>query len=150
MKNVFDASVTNEIIERINNLDNSSKGLWGKMDVAQMLAHCCVTYEFIYTDKHPKPNAFNRFILKTFVKKAVVGDKPYKKNSPTAPAFLIKEPKEFNSEKERLIDYITKTQELGSEHFNNKESHSFGVLTLKEWNTMFYKHLDHHLTQFGV
>jgi len=150
MKNVFSADVTKEITERINNLDKNSKGLWGKMEVGQMLAHCCVPYEFIYTDKHPKPTGIKKILLKLFVKKAVVGDKPYKKNSPTAPAFLIKDSRDFSVEKKRLTDYIKKTQELGGEHFNNKESHSFGVLSLKEWNTMFYKHLDHHLTQFGV
>ena len=41
-------------------------------------------------------------------------------------------------------------QELGVSYFENKESHSFGRLTIKEWNNMFYKHLEHHLTQFGV
>jgi len=40
--------------------------------------------------------------------------------------------------------------ELGEAHFDKKESHSFGVLTKGEWDTMFYKHLDHHLGQFGV
>ena len=41
-------------------------------------------------------------------------------------------------------------QQLGEAHFDNKESHSFGKLNINEWNTMFYKHLDPHLTQFGV
>jgi len=49
-----------------------------------------------------------------------------------------------------LIDYIEKTQQLGETHFDNKESHSFGRLTETEWNIMMYKHLNHHLNQFGV
>jgi len=44
----------------------------------------------------------------------------------------------------------TPTQKFGSARFEGKESHSFGKLTSKEWNNMFYKHLNHHLTQFGV
>ena len=56
----------------------------------------------------------------------------------------------FETEKARLIDYIEKTQQLGEAHFDNKESHSFGVLTKTEWNNMFYKHLNHHLNQFKV
>ena len=80
----------------------------------------------------------------------VVGKKPYKKNSRTAPAFLIKEEKDFEAEKNRIINYIEKTQQLGATHFQNKESHSFGRLTETEWNIMMYKHLDHHLRQFGV
>ena len=150
MKNVFNQNDTAEIINRINKLTPDTKGLWGKMAVAQMLAHCNVSYELVYEDKHPKPNAFMKFILKTFVKKKVVNEEPYKHNNPTAPAFIIKDDKDFNAEKNRLINYINKSRELGEAYFDNKESHSFGKLTKTEWNNMFSKHLDHHLKQFGV
>ncbi len=150
MKNIFTNEVTQEIIGRINKLSPDSQPLWGKMSVGQMLAHCNVTYETVYTDKHPKPNAISRFFIKLFAKSAVVGDKPYPKNGRTAPYFLITEPKEFEAEKKRLVDYIVQTQELGEAHFDQKESLSFGPLSSKEWNNLFYKHLDHHLRQFGV
>jgi len=150
MNNVFDLNDTKEIIERINNLHETSKPQWGKMNVAQMLAHSNVTYECVYDTVHPKPNGVKKILFKLFVKPVVVGEKPYKKNSPTAPFFVIEDERDFSKEKKRLIDYITKTQELGSEHFNNKESLSFGPLSTKEWNTLFYKHLNHHLTQFNV
>jgi hypothetical protein len=39
---------------------------------------------------------------------------------------------------------------MGADAFEGKESNSFGKLTASEWNIMMYKHLDHHLTQFGV
>jgi hypothetical protein len=84
------------------------------------------------------------------VKKKVVTELPYQHNGQTAPAFIIKEDKNFENEKVRLINYITKTKELGEKHFDNKKSHSFGILSKTEWSNMFYKHLDHHLTQFGV
>jgi len=150
MKNVFKINDSNEIINRINNLTPSTQGRWGKMTVAQMLAHCNVTYELVYTDKHPKPSGLMKFILKFMVKQSVVGEKPYKKNMRTGPQFLVAEDKNFEEEKQRLIDYITKTQELGEGHFDNKESHSFGKLKKDEWNNLFYKHLNHHLSQFGV
>lgn len=150
MKNIFKKEITNEVIKRINDLSPKTQAVWGKMSVAQMLAHCCVTYEMIYTEKHKKPNAFAKLMLKLFVKNVVVSDKPYAKNGRTAPQFIISDEKEFESEKKRLIDFIIKTQELGEQYFNGKESHSFGKLTITEWNNLFYKHLDHHLTQFGV
>ena len=150
MKNIFDKKVCDELIDRINKLDHTTTAEWGKMDVAQMLAHCCVTYEMVYEDIHPKPNALKRFVLKLLVKPIVTGEKPYKKNSRTAPQFLISDEKVFQNEKERLINYINKTQELGESHFDHKDSHSFGPLTKEEWNNMFYKHLDHHLKQFGT
>lgn len=150
MKSVFNPADTAELTARINRLTPASKGLWGKMSVSQMLAHCNVTYEMVYENKHPKPNPLLKLVLKLLVKDKVVSEKPYKKNTRTAPAFLVKDDKDFDKEKERLIGYIHKTQRLGAGHFDGKESHSFGPLTKTEWNNMLYKHLDHHLTQFGV
>ena len=150
MKNIFETKVTDEVIGRINKLNATSTPQWGKMSVAQMLAHCNVMYELVYDNKHKKPNPLMKFILKTFVKKAVVGETPYKQNGQTAPFFIVKEDKLFDVEKKRLVDYINRTQQLGDAHFDHKESHSFGVLTKSEWNIMFYKHLDHHLRQFNV
>lgn len=150
MKNVFDPLVCSQLIGRIENLSPESNPVWGKMNAAQMLAHCCVTYEFIFENKHRKPNRFKKLLLKTFVKKYVVSSIPYKVNSRTAPEFIIADEKDFQNEKERLINFIKKVQELGPSYFENRESFSFGKLTIRQWNNMFYKHLDHHLHQFSV
>lgn len=150
MKNIFQPEVTAEIIDRINRLTPTTPQLWGKMNVVQMLAHCNVTYEMVYDNIHPKPGAFVKFLLKTLAKNKVVSEKPYSKNNPTGPQFIIKDERNFEKEKARLIEYLHKTQQLGENHFDGKESHSFGVLNKTEWNNMFYKHLDHHLSQFGV
>lgn len=151
IKNVFNSEESSLLIERIQKLSLESKALWGKMNVAQMLAHCNVTYEMVYEPtKHPKQNALIRFLIKTFVKKAVVGENSYPKNSRTAPQFIIADKREFEIEKARLIAFIEKTQQLGEKHFEGLDSHSFGPLKAKEWNNMFYKHLDHHFEQFGV
>ena len=150
LPNVFTKEIAEQIIGRINQLTPQSKAQWGKMSVSQMLAHCNVTYEMVYENKHPKPNFFMSFILKTFIKKIVTSETPYKHNSQTAPAFIIKDEKNFDMEQKRLIDFVGKTQQLGASIFDNKLSHSFGPLNKIEWNNMFYKHLDHHLSQFGV
>ncbi|MDO5978721.1 DUF1569 domain-containing protein [Flavivirga spongiicola] len=150
MKNIFDLNETNTVIARINKLESSTPQLWGKMSVDKMLAHCNVTYELALENIHPKPNGFKKALLKLFVKPLVVNEKPYKKNSRTAPEFLITDSKNFETEKERLINYLKKTQDLGGVYFDNRESHSFGKLSEQEWNNMFYKHIDHHLNQFGV
>jgi hypothetical protein len=150
MKNIFAPKTTNELIARINALNPYTPARWGKMTVDQMLAHSIVAYDMAYTDKYPKPNAFMRFMLKTFVKNGVVNETPYPKNSRTAPAFIISDHRNFEKEKNRLISYLEQTKDLGSQHFEGKESLSFGPMSAGEWNNLFYKHLDHHLTQFGV
>lgn len=150
MKNLFTEKDTQETLKRIDSLTENSKPNWGKMSVGQMLSHCSVTYEMVFTDKHKKPNLFLKLILKTFIKKAVVSEKPYPKNGKTSPQFLITDKKDFLKEKEKLKNYMKQTQKLGESYFEGKESNSFGKLTAVEWNAMFYKHLNHHLTQFGV
>lgn len=150
LPNIFTSEVTNGLISRINHLSPDSTPAWGKMSVDQMLAHCNVTYEMAFENKHPKPNPLMKLIMKAFIKNVVVSEKPYKRNSQTAPAFIIKDARNFEIEKSRLIAYLQKTLELGEEHFDGKESLSFGHLNSTEWNNMFYKHLDHHLTQFNV
>jgi len=150
MKNSFSEHDTAEFISRIDKLTPTTNPIWGKMDVAKMMAHCNVTYELEYENIHPKPKGFVKLMLKIFVKNAVVGQKPYKKNGQTGSPFIIKDSRDFETEKKRLVDYLNKTQQLGENYFERKESHSFGVLTAQEWSTMFSKHLDHHLTQFGV
>ena len=40
MKNLFEGETVDEIVSRIDKLQPTSQRYWGKMDVAQMLAHC--------------------------------------------------------------------------------------------------------------
>jgi len=149
--NIFDREVSDEIIARLNTLTPESQRQWGKMSVDQMLAHCNVAYECIYEpDKHPKPKFPMSLVLKYIVAPFVVGEKPPKKNSPTGPQFIISDAREFEKERTQLIEYINVTRGLGAEYFDGKESHSFGVLNKTQWSNMLYKHLDHHLQQFGA
>lgn len=151
LPNIFTKPVTDSVINRINQLQPGTVPNWGKMNAGQVLAHCNVQYEMVYEpEKFPAPNFLMRFVLKTFIKKAVTSTTPYKHNSQTAPAFIIKGERDFELEKNRLIGFIHKTQELGENNFDQKKSISFGALSKNEWNNLFYKHLDHHLTQFGV
>lgn len=150
MKNLFDKIDLQTTIDRINKLTPESKRQWGKMNVSQMLAHVNVAYDMAHTDKYPKSGTFKTFMLKLFVKNAVVGQKPYPKNARTAPEFVIANERDFKAEKKILVDYLHQTQSLGAAYFEGKQSNSFGPLTTQEWNTLFSKHLDHHLTQFGV
>jgi hypothetical protein len=150
MQNIFEPDVVADLTRRIHQLTPATTPHWGRMTVDQMLAHCNVSYEMVYDGIHAKPGALTRLLLKLFVKNAVVGPKPYPRNSPTAAVFKIVGAKEFVRERDRLIAYIHRVQQDGEEAFEGRESHSFGPLSSTEWNVLFYKHLHHHLTQFGV
>jgi Protein of unknown function (DUF1569) len=151
IEDMFNSQGKEKIVSRLNALTPNSKALWGKMSVGQMLAHCNVAYEIVHeTGKHAPPGFIDKFFARLFAKGTVIGDKPYQQSSPTAPMFIIKDPKDFESEKARLIAYISKTFEQGATHYDGLENMTFGTLSAKQWNTLFSKHLDHHLRQFGV
>lgn len=107
-KNLFNEQESQAAVSRINALTSETQPEWGKMSVAQMMAHCNVAYELVYTDKHPKPGSFQKFMIKLFAKNVVVGPKPYKRNARTAPMFMITDEREFETEKKRLVDHIQK------------------------------------------
>jgi hypothetical protein len=151
LPNIFSEEVTDSILKRIDQINSNTKPLWGKMTAAQMLAHCCVPYEYVYEpEKYKKPNFLIRLILKSFVKKGVTNEVPYQKNIKTGPDFIKTGSYDFSAEKSRLNSFLRKSQQDGVKFFDGRESFSFGKLNVTEWNNMFYKHLDHHLRQFGV
>jgi hypothetical protein len=154
MDNIFDRATCDAHIARLNKLTADTRPQWGKMSAAQMVAHVSKAYEMVcdpnYAATHKRPNGVVRFLLKTFLKPIVVGPKPYKPNSGTAPDFVVKDQRDLEVERKRLIAYINQVQAWGAKHFEGKDNHSFGVMTAQEWNVLFAKHLDHHLRQFGV
>lgn len=119
--NIFEAGVSESIVDRIEQLKPSSQPQWGKMNAGQMLAHLNVAYDMETGALPVNNNFFVRWMLKTFVKNSVVGDQPYKKNSRTAPAFLITEERDFMAEKTKLIDHIQRVKNLGPLHYDGKK-----------------------------
>jgi hypothetical protein len=129
MKNIFDSSTIAEFESRI----------------AQINLH-----EYVFNERQDAPPLFMRWMLHLFFKTSMVYDVPYKPNTPTAPMFIKKEQYDIAAEKNRLIAYLRKVGELGEASFEGKKQISLGVLTAKEWNGLLFKHLDHHLRQFGA
>ena len=148
--NTFDPVTTAQTLNRLDKLTNNTKPLWGKMNAAQMMAHLSVPYDIVYGKRISNQSFFTKLMLKMFVKKIVVGDKPYAKNSRTSPDFIIADERDFEKEKALLTANIKETEAKGVAYFEGRDSGAFGPLTSQEWSVQFYKHLDHHFSQFGV
>ena len=151
MINMYSQEGIQDIVTRINMLKSNALPLWGRMNASQMLAHCNIAYQYVFEpEKFEKPNFIKRFILKKAIKKFVLSENPYPRNSRTSLEFIITDFRDFDSEKQKLIDNILKVQKLGDTFFEQKENLSFGKLSAKEWNILFSKHIEHHLKQFNV
>lgn len=149
MNYLFDEKESSNIISRINKLSADSKPLWGKMNVSQMMAHCQAPILVSIGQMKLKRNIFGMLFGK-MAKKIVVGDKPYKRGLPTTPSFIVKDQRDFNKEKERLIELVKKFSSDGPEGLTKDPHPFFGVMSVDDWNKSQWKHLDHHLQQFGV
>jgi len=147
MQSIFNNDSQNEILRRIDNLNEDTLPLWGKMSIGQMAHHCQAPLNIMMQKKDYglKPN----WIVKTFFKKSLYNDKPWRKNLPTAPPLKVLENRGFKKEKEQLVDLIKELHK----HKNKTDWQShpiFGEFTALQWGQMQYKHLDHHLKQFGA
>lgn len=148
---LYDPAVVAGCAARLGALTPATRPQWGKMNATQMLAHCNVAYEMVYGEGgHRKPNAFARLLLWLLIKPAAVSEKPYPRHARTGPQFVITDERDFERERQRLIAYLERSCGHGAAWFEGRVSDSFGPLTATQWNNLLGKHLEHHLTQFGV
>jgi hypothetical protein len=77
-------------------------------------------------------------------------ERPFGKNSPTAPNLVISDQRQFDAEKQRLLQIIDRFVDGGPQACTDHPHQFFGKLTPDEWGRLMYKHLDHHLRQFGA
>ena len=149
MKNLFERETVNEILSRIDKLQPTSAAQWGKMNVAQMLAHCSAAMDMA-SGRLDIPRAFIGRVLGPIFKPIYTNEKPFSKNSPTAKELVCSENGDFFREREQLRSKVQQFFEGGQVQCTRHPHPFFGKLTAPEWSRGSYKHLDHHLRQFGA
>jgi hypothetical protein len=149
MKNTFNQGDIDEIIARIGQLSSESTALWGKMNVAQMLAHCTTALEMASGKINP-PRVFIGRILGPLFKSIYYNDKSFGKDSPTDKLLVVADERNFILEKDKLLQIIADFHKGGEEQCTSHPHSFFGEFTPAQWGVGMYKHLDHHLRQFGV
>jgi hypothetical protein len=149
MKTVFNQQDYQEINARLNKLTAESKAQWGKMEVAQMMAHCGEALK-VAAGEVKRPRLFIGYILGPIFKKMMTNEVPYKQGIQTDPHFIVSDKRDFAAEKEKLSTNLKRFSEGGEKNATTHKHPFFGTFQQKDWGRIVYKHLDHHLTQFGV
>lgn len=147
--NLFDKEAYETVLARINSLTPETSRQWGKMSVNQMLAHLKVAFR-VPLSETPLPRIFLGRLIGGFIKSQLYNEKPYGKGLPTAPEFIIKNEPEFEKEKKELIELITTFYTKGPTKVGQHPHPFFGSFTPQQWGLSMWKHLDHHLRQFGA
>lgn len=145
---IFDPAVTRSLCDRICQLDPRSAPLWGRMDGAQMLAHCGTPYAQLRGEVDGGP-LLVRWLGRLLFKGTVIGERPFRRNLPTARVFVVADPRDFERERERLLAAIQALHGEGRAAFEGRVHPAFGPLSARQWSNLLWKHLDHHLRQFG-
>jgi hypothetical protein len=146
IKTLFDPVAKQEIIDRINQLTPASQRQWGRMTVSQMMAHLQMPIG-VGIGKHTIARSLLMKLIGRFFKPIFINDKPFKQGLPTDRSFVIKDDKDFNTEKIKLLEVVNQFKE---ENISDGPHPIFGKLTKEQWAKGTWKHLDHHLRQFGV
>jgi uncharacterized protein DUF1569 len=150
MKNLFEPSTVTEVQTRLGRLQPDSPRLWGKMHPAQAVAHLSASLETALGDAKP-PRMLIGLVIGRLIKGLAIGnDKPMQKNAPTVPSFVISNPRDLEIERKRLSTLIDRFAQAGPAGCTTHPHSFFGPLRPQEWAVLMYKHLDHHLRQFGA
>lgn len=149
MNSIFDPKTAQEIQNRIESLQTESPRLWGKMDVAQMMAHCAIGLETATGKIHPQRTFLGK-LVGGFLQGMLTDDKPMGKGAPTHPTFVMADIRNFDKEKSRLIALLKEFSAGGETGVTTSPHPFFGKITPTQWSSGTWKHLDHHLRQFGA
>lgn len=132
---------------RVMALGPENQPQWGKMTCAQMLAHCQKPYQVAFGELELKRGWIGRLFGGMAKKKFVHTDAPFNRNSPTDPRFLQSGAADVAQEQEALVKLVRR---FGAGETVITMHPFFGELSHHEWDRLMWKHLDHHLRQFGV
>ena len=149
MESLFTAQGNQNIIDRINKLQPTTLSLWGKMTVDQMMSHCIAPLDVVFGDLHLKMNPLMGLLGRYIIKGKLMNAPKFKKDSPTAPSFIRTGSYDFEATKAELIEKVKKFTQ-GPQVIKTNKHPFFGPMTNEEWDILQWKHLDHHLRQFGV
>lgn len=151
MKNLFQAACVEEVKQRLSALSPGSQRQWGKMNPAQMLAHCSLGLEMAAGEIRPQRALIGRVLGPVIKPMAFRDEEPMRRNSPTSKELLvIGDDRDFEAERKRLSELIDRFAAAGAAGCTSHPHAFFGSLTPDEWAVLMYKHLDHHLRQFGA
>lgn len=149
MNNLFNQEDAGDIVVRLSHLSPGKTPLWGKMSVAQMLAHCQQPLKVSLGEHQVKPTIIG-WLFGRMAKRQMLKEKTFKKNLPTVASFIIKDNRDFITELQKLEALIERFTAANQQSVAARKHPFFGRMTPEEWGILNWKHLDHHLRQSGV
>ena len=146
MKTLFDQRHRNGILTRLDRVTAESHPQWGKMNAEMMLAHLVASMRMAAGELPTKSKQLP--IRFPPLRQLLVYWLPWPKGVPTAEELLPADRGTVEDNKRELVRLI---RTVGESTSRTWPSHpAFGNLGRRGWGVLTWRHLDHHLRQFGV
>ena len=146
---LFDPAGLSAILARLDRLRPDAARQWGKMSAAQMLAHCQQPLR-VALGELPLKRSLVGYLFGRMAKKKLLAPEPWKPGMPTAPEFRITDARDFAKEQAALRALVERFGRGGPAGLSQNPHPFFGPLSTEEWQALQWRHLDHHLRQFGA
>jgi hypothetical protein len=150
MEDLLDPATAEQFRLRIRSVTAANQRQWGKMSAAQMMEHCARGLEMATGELKPPRALIGRLLGRVVKPMALKEGAPMRRNSPTAPALIVAPEADLEGSRTRLLGALDRFAAGGEQRCTRYPHAFFGALKPSEWSTLMYKHLDHHLRQFGA
>ena len=147
MPTLFDPAARAGIRARVDRLTSEQTPRWGKMSAGKMVVHVSDQLRMALGELpcKPKDTPFKNPLMK----RLIIYLLPWPKGAPSADELLQGTPGAWDDDVASLRTLIDRFGERGSAG-EFPEHPAFGALNGRMWGVLAWRHLDHHLRQFGV
>ena len=149
MPTLFDPTAYQGILQRLDTLQPTSPRQWGKMKPGQAMEHLARALD-MGSGRTPTKQALIGKLLSWMARGKFLGPDPFPRDQPTAPSLVVSEEPNFAATRDRLKQALAHFASTGEKGCDGNIHIFFGRCTGAEWGITQWKHLDHHLRQFGV
>ncbi len=147
MKTLWTESDRSALLDRLTRLNADAKPQWGKMNCAQMLAHLNDSMRMTVGDLPAQSKGGP--LRYTPLKQLIIYWLPWPQGAPTAPELISRAPDGIEQETAAVQALVERFAQCADKS-QWPEHPAFGKLSAKDWGVLAYRHIDHHLRQFGV
>jgi hypothetical protein len=147
MKSIWQKAARQELSDRLGHLAWDRPAAWGKFTAPKMVCHLADSLRMAMGDLKVAPKRLP--IRYAPLKQLIIYVAPFPKGAPTAPELLVRAPQDWANDIEDVRALLARA---ASARLTDgwPEHPAFGKLSKRAWGVLIYRHMDHHLRQFGA
>jgi hypothetical protein len=147
VKSIWQDGARRELHDRVGGLAADGRAAWGNFSAPKMVCHLADALRMAMGDLE----VARRWVPIRYppLKQLIVYAAPFPKGMPTAPELLVRQPREWTIDVADVQDLLARAASARSTDAW-PDHPAFGKLSKRAWGVLIYRHMDHHLRQFGA